>query len=105
MIHGAETIVLKTSTKKLLVASVVDTDPNRDLALLKANTHQCQALNLDTDVAKVGEEVYAIGNPLGLSGTVTKGIVSAYRTSSGVTYVQIDAAINPGNSGGPLITR
>jgi S1-C subfamily serine protease len=106
VIHGAETIVLKTSTKKLLVASVVDTDLKRDLALLKANTHQCQELKLqDTDVAQVGEEVYAIGNPLGLSGTVTKGIVSAYRSSSGVTYVQIDAAINPGNSGGPLITR
>jgi S1-C subfamily serine protease len=106
VIHGAETIVLKTSTKKLLVASVVDTDLKRDLALLKANTHQCQELKLlDADVAKVGEEVYAIGNPLGLSGTVTKGIVSAYRSSSGVTYVQIDAAINPGNSGGPLISR
>jgi S1-C subfamily serine protease len=106
VIHGSETIVLKMFNKKLLTATILAVDTHRDLALLKANTHSCKDIRLqNTGEARVGEEVYAIGNPLGLSETVTKGIVSAYRSSDGVAYVQIDAAINPGNSGGPLITR
>jgi hypothetical protein len=54
---------------------------------------------------RVGQEVLAVGSPLGLQNTVTRGIVSALRRSDGVTLVQTDAAINPGNSGGPLIDR
>jgi S1-C subfamily serine protease len=60
----------------------------------------------DPEGAKLGQDVYAIGNPLGLSNTVTKGIISAHRsTKEGVRYIQLDATINPGNSGGPLLTK
>jgi S1-C subfamily serine protease len=107
VIRGAEVIVLKTSARKLLSATILATDGNRDLALLTTNSHTCNPLKLQGagNEIGVGDEVYAIGNPLGLSNTVTKGIVSAYRTANGVRYVQIDAALNPGNSGGPLISR
>src|SRR6185295_14808261 len=55
--------------------------------------------------ARAGQEVMALGAPLGLQNTVTRGIVSAVRNVESLTLVQTDAAINPGNSGGPLITR
>ena len=55
--------------------------------------------------ARAGQEVIALGSPLGLQNTVTRGIVSAVRSTNGVTLVQTDAAVNPGNSGGPLINR
>src|SRR5262249_28205020 len=55
--------------------------------------------------ARAGREVLALGSPLGLQNTVTRGIVSAVRQVGGLTLVQTDAAINPGNSGGPLIDR
>jgi hypothetical protein len=53
----------------------------------------------------VGIDIFAIGNPKGLQGTVTKGIISAIRKMDGSTFLQIDAAINPGNSGGPLVNE
>jgi S1-C subfamily serine protease len=105
VISGADTIVLRTSAKKLLTGEVLSKDTERDLALLKTNARTCRVLAMEIN-PKVGQEVFAIGSPLGLSETVTRGIISAFRTtSSSVHYVQIDAALNPGNSGGPLITR
>jgi tetratricopeptide (TPR) repeat protein len=105
VIAGAETIIIRTSGKKLLSAEVVSKDPDRDLALLRTNGRSCSSLVLEMS-PKVGEEVFAIGSPLGLSNTVTRGIISAFREGdSAVHYIQIDAALNPGNSGGPLITR
>jgi tetratricopeptide (TPR) repeat protein len=105
VINGAETIIVRSSGKKLLNAQILSKDSERDLALLRTNARTCSFLPLETD-ARVGEEVFAIGSPLGLSDTVTRGIISAFRqTGSGVHYVQIDAALNPGNSGGPLITK
>lgn len=50
-----------------------------------------------------GQDIYAVGNPLGLTGSVTKGVVSAVRSVADTSYIQIDATINPGNSGGPLL--
>jgi hypothetical protein len=107
VINGADTIVVRTSTKKLLVGRIVEQDATRDLALLTVGLHGCHYLKLgDPDREKLGQEVYAIGNPLGLSNTVTKGIISARRsTKDGVRYIQLDATINPGNSGGPLLTK
>jgi S1-C subfamily serine protease len=107
VINGADTIVVRTSTKKLLVGRVIEHDATRDLALLSVGVKGCHYLDLgNPDDAKLGQEVYAIGNPLGLSNTVTKGIISAYRTAKdGVRYIQLDATINPGNSGGPLLTK
>lgn len=107
VINGADTIVVKSSTKKLYVGKVLERDPRRDLALLSIGAQGCHYLKLgDQMQTRVGQEVYAIGNPIGLSNTVTKGIISAYRSAKdGVTYIQLDATINPGNSGGPLLTR
>jgi S1-C subfamily serine protease len=104
VIEGAETIVVRSS-KKLGVAEVLAKDSERDLALLKSNISACSALTLrDSSKAQVGEDIFTIGDPLGLSGTVTKGIVSAKRAGpTGINYLQIDAVINPGSSGGPLI--
>ncbi len=107
VISGAETIVVRTSTKKLLIGRIVEHDNTRDLALLSVGVHGCHYLKLgDPEGTKLGQDVYAIGNPLGLSNTVTKGIISAQRsTKDGVRYIQLDATINPGNSGGPLLTK
>jgi len=107
VVAGAETIILRTASKRLLTATVLARDENRDLALLSSNAHSCAPLSLgDSSRAAVGQEIYTIGSPLGLSDTVTRGIISASRTTTdGVHYLQIDAAINPGNSGGPLVDR
>ena len=103
VISGADTIVLRTSDKKLLSARLLGKDVGRDLALLQTNARTCSSLALEMNAA-VGQEVFAIGSPLGLSDTVTRGIISAFReTTSTVHYVQIDAG-RIGNSGGPLIT-
>ncbi len=105
VVEGAETIIARTANKKLLSAELVSKDTDRDLALLRTNARSCLGLSFENNV-RVGQEVFAIGSPLGLANTITRGIVSAFReTSSGVHYVQIDAALNPGNSGGPLITN
>ena len=107
VVSGADTIVIKTSSKKLFVGQVLEHDAKRDLAILSIGAHVCHQLQLgDPDRTTLGQDVYAIGNPLGLSNTVTKGIISAIRTmKDGVRYIQVDATINPGNSGGPLLTR
>ena len=107
VVKGSTTIVLRTAAKGFLLGQIVMTDSNRDLAFLSTNATGCVSLQMaDGDGAALGEEVFAIGNPLGLQGTVTKGIVSARREmADGIRYVQIDASINPGNSGGPLVNR
>lgn len=104
VVEGAETIVLRDSSNKIYVAQIAERDENRDLALLTSNAKSCTPLTLgNSDDATVGQDVYAIGNPLGLAGTVTRGIVSAVRSTPDTSYIQIDATINPGNSGGPLL--
>jgi hypothetical protein len=107
VVSGADTIVVRTSAKKLLVGRILEHDSVRDLALLTVGMHGCHYLKLgDPDRERLGQEVYAIGNPLGLSNTETKGIISARRnTKDWVKYIQLDATINPGNSGGPLLTK
>jgi len=106
VISDASTIVLKTSGRRLYLGQVLATDAERDLAILTTNAPECGALELESASAGVGTEVFAVGSPLGLQGTVTKGIVSATRTtSSGIRYIQIDASLNPGNSGGPLVNQ
>jgi S1-C subfamily serine protease len=107
VIDGAETIIVRTQSRKLFMAQVLAKDAQRDLALLSTNARSSNFLQLEeTEKPHVGQEVFAIGSPLGLSGTVTRGIVRAMRTtSSGIHYIQLDATINPGNSGGPLLSR
>jgi len=90
----------------VFVGQVIAEDSHRDLALLSTTATECVGLEMaNADAVALGEEVFAIRSPLGLQGTVTKGVVSAHREIDGIHYVQIDAALNPGNSGGPLITR
>ena len=89
-------------------ARVETAAPGLDLAVLRttgADANQ-PTIPLGSGVnARQGMEVLALGSPLGLQNTVTRGIVSAVRNAGGVTLVQTDAAINPGNSGGPLVDR
>ena len=95
-------------------AKVIGRDASYDLAVLKINVSGLKALQFgDSDSVAVGDSVIAIGSPLGLSGTVTTGIISAKNRavtagesnteSSFINALQTDAAINPGNSGGPLV--
>jgi S1-C subfamily serine protease len=96
--------------KRRYPAHVVGTDQVHDLALLQIDAPDLQPVTLaDSSNLAVGQEVYAIGNPFGLSGTMTRGIISSIRTIAGSggapieNAIQTDAAINPGNSGGPLL--
>ena len=92
-------------------AKLVGRDPRTDLAVLKVSAdHPLPALKLgDSDNVRPGQWVLAVGNPFGLGGTVTAGIVSALGRDIGAgpydQFLQIDAAINQGNSGGPLFTQ
>ena len=111
VIEGANRgIEVQLSDKRKFKAKVIGTDKVHDLALLQIDATNLQPVTLanSSDIA-VGQEVLAIGNPFGLSGTMTRGIVSSIRsirTSDGSPIenaIQTDAAINPGNSGGPLL--
>ncbi len=95
--------------KRSYKAKLIGADPESDIAVIKIEATGLPAVKLgDSSKLKVGEIVMAVGNPFGLSGTVTQGIVSATgRTNVGIIdyedFLQTDAAINPGNSGGPLV--
>jgi len=107
VIEGADEILVEFFNGEELVATVVGTDPNTDIALLKveADTALPFVQFADSDLARVGDWVIAMGNPLGQGFSVSVGIVSARnRALSGTydDYIQTDAAINRGNSGGPL---
>ncbi len=99
-----------TVGKKPYKAQVVLKDKTDDLALLQINAPNLQPVVLaDSKNLQVGQKVYALGNPFGLNGTMTTGIISAMRSVRGPegnlieNAIQTDAAINPGNSGGPLL--
>ncbi|MGC9224005.1 MAG: S1C family serine protease [Terracidiphilus sp.] len=103
-------IEVQLSDKRKFSARVVGFDRTHDLALLQIDAPNLQPVTLaDSSHLNVGQKVYAIGNPFGLSGTMTRGIISAIRpikSESGAPIedaIQTDAAINPGNSGGPLL--
>jgi S1-C subfamily serine protease len=110
---GAITVSFNGSRGPTRPATVVGTDPTKDLALLKLDPGgmQLHALRIaDTSGLQVGDPVYAIGNPFGLDETLTVGIVSALdrtiQAPDGASIdgaIQTDAALNPGNSGGPLL--
>ncbi len=109
VVGEADLIKVKLADGREFKAKVVGTDPQSDVAVIKINGHDLPTLPLgDSDRIQVGEWVIAIGNPFGLTQTVTVGVVSAKgRSRIGITdyedFIQTDAAINPGNSGGPLI--
>jgi len=109
VIQGADDIQLILNDGRRIPARVKGTDPETDLAVLKADVGSLPAITLGAiETLQVGDVVLAIGNPFGFGNTVTFGIVSALgRNALGVNrfedFIQTDAAINPGNSGGALV--
>ncbi len=109
VIEGADDIQIVLADGRRIAARVRGTDPESDLAVLKADGENFPAITLGTlDRVQVGDFVLAIGNPYGFGSTVTLGIVSALgRNHLGINrfedFIQTDAAINPGNSGGALV--
>jgi serine protease Do len=110
VISGATDIEVFTQSKKKFKAQVVGTDPRTDVAVLKIDAKGLPALTLaDSSRLKVGDVVFAIGDPFGVGETATMGIVSATGRGLGgaiehyENFIQTDAAINPGNSGGALL--
>ena len=107
VIANAEDILIKIGTKEYK-AKVIGADPYMDIAVLKMETNETfKAVKFgDSSKARVGDWVVAIGNPFGLGGTVTSGIISARNRDINLTryddFIQTDASINQGNSGGPL---
>jgi serine protease Do len=111
VVKNAKSLSVTLSDGTTLPATVVGTDPRTDIAVLRVHAgHKLPWLQLgDSSKARPGEWVVAMGNPFGLGGTVTAGIVSALGRDIGSgpydNFLQIDAAINHGNSGGPLFTQ
>jgi serine protease Do len=109
VVDGADEVTVTLPGGEQHKAKVVGTDPKSDLAVIKVNAKGLTPATLgDSDKARTGEWVVAVGHPFGLSHTITTGIVSAKgRANMGVAdyedFIQTDAAINPGNSGGPLV--
>lgn len=108
VVENAAEILVTMSDRRELKATVVGTDPESDLAVIKVEAEGLPAVTFaDSDKIEVGDTVLAVGNPFGLGQTVTSGMVSALgRATLGLDYedfIQTDAAINPGNSGGALI--
>ncbi|HEY9900016.1 MAG TPA: trypsin-like peptidase domain-containing protein [Pantanalinema sp.] len=106
--QGATTIKVTLSDGRTFDGKVIGKDPGSDLALVKIEAKGLSVLRLaEAPRVRVGEWVVAIGSPLGLSTTVTAGIVSALNRdvaiNDRVSFIQTDAPINPGNSGGPLL--
>jgi S1-C subfamily serine protease len=110
VIADARQVEVTMHNRKKFKATVIGTDPAHDLAVIKIEAPSLTPAVLgDSHNLQVGQKVYAIGNPFGLAGTMTRGIVSSIRPvkePNGATIdeaIQTDAAINPGNSGGPLM--
>jgi len=109
VIDGADEITVTFEDRRKVEAELVGTDPDTDIALLKVDATNLRELRFArAGEAKVGDYVIAVGNPFGLSSTVTSGIISALGREQGggnryENYIQTDASINPGNSGGALV--
>ena len=108
VIQDADDIVVTVNGEKEFKAKIVGKDPLSDIAVLQIQSKEefTPVAFGDSDKARIGDWVIAIGNPFGLGGTVTAGIISARNRSIGLSryedYIQTDASINSGNSGGPL---
>jgi len=109
VVGGADQVMVDLGEGRTLEAKIIGTDPESDVAVIKIDADNLKPVVLgDSEALKVGEWVVAIGSPMGLSHTVTAGIVSA-KGRSGLNiatyenFIQTDAAINVGNSGGPLV--
>src|SRR5262245_48956425 len=110
VVEDADSLQVRLLDGRRFSAENVGADPPTDLAVIRIEADQLSALPLgDSDTLEVGDPVMTVGNPFGLQGTVSKGIVSAINryTPAGIIsyegFIQTDAVINPGNSGGPLV--
>tara|TARA_B100001175_G_C19500270_1_gene637693 strand:+ start:242 stop:1624 length:1383 start_codon:yes stop_codon:yes gene_type:complete len=111
VIEDATEIEVTSNKNKTYVAEIIGSDPNTDLAVLKIKTNESLPYIPfgDSEVARIGEWVLAVGNPFNLNSTVTAGIISAKsrdlndRDSKNQSFIQTDAAVNMGNSGGALV--
>ncbi len=117
VVQGAEIVEVTLYDNRTIKAEVIGTDPDTDIALIKINEKGLPFLSfVDSDKAKIGEWVLAVGNPFNLNSTVTAGIISAKGRNINIlnrnngegstaieSFIQTDAAINPGNSGGALV--
>ena len=108
VIQGAEDVFVRVNGDQEFKAKILGADPGMDLAVLKIESDEkfVPVKFGDSDKSRIGDWVIAIGNPFGLGGTVTAGIISARNRSIGLSryedFIQTDASINQGNSGGPL---
>jgi serine protease Do len=112
VIEGADRIEVSLPDGRRYQAQVVGADPETDLAILSIPAERLHTLSFgDSRRVFVGDEVFALGNPFGLDGTFSRGIVSALGRHTQISevhyqgFIQTDAVINPGNSGGPLVNR
>jgi len=113
VVEGADAVAVRLASGQVLQAQIIGTTPNYDLAVLRVDDTRALPPPIavgTSDDLKVGQSVFAIGNPFGLDQSLTTGIISALKrrlpTQSGreiSNVIQTDAAINPGNSGGPLL--
>lgn len=116
VIDGANRLEVTLNDNRTFDATVIGTDPSTDIALVRIDATDLHVIPMaDSDSLRIGEWVLAVGNPFGLTSTVTAGIVSAkarnisnltqsYGSRRGIeSYIQTDAAVNPGNSGGALV--
>ena len=114
VIEGADRLEVTLNDNRSFDATVVGTDPTTDLAVIRIDADDLHVIPMgDSENLKVGEWVLAVGNPFGLTSTVTAGIVSAkarnissiagFRSNGIESFIQTDAAVNPGNSGGALV--
>jgi hypothetical protein len=105
VVADAKFVRIKLSDGRSVVGEVLRSDKVRDVALLQTDPISFDALALRTDAPQVGDEVFALGSPFGaaLSGSVSRGVLSARRVLESVPFLQSDVAINPGSSGGPLL--
>jgi len=104
LLEGSAKAIIKTlEGQKGKVIEIVKDDPKLDLLIAKTSFRNTLPAPLgDSDTITVGEDIVAIGNPAGLEGTVSRGIISGVRKAEGVKYIQITAPISPGSSGGPV---
>lgn len=111
VVEGADKLDITLNDNRSFNGKIIGTDPSTDLALVKIDATDLPIVKFgDSDNLKIGEWVLAVGNPLGLTSTVTAGIVSAKARALSNTrkmgiesFIQTDAAVNPGNSGGALV--
>lgn len=109
VVKNADEITVKLNDKRVFKAKIIGRDPKTDIAVIKINGNNFPTLKLgNSDKLKIGQWAIAVGNPFGLNGTLTLGVISATgRSNLGIEtyedFIQTDASINPGNSGGPLL--